>query len=47
MCQRETCGDRKNTNRWCAACISHITEVSLKVHFERNHPDPRIPRPVG
>jgi hypothetical protein len=28
-------------------CGSHTTEISLKVHFERNHPDPRIPGPVG
>jgi hypothetical protein len=47
MCNREDCGEPKNSKPWCSACRCHTTEISLKVHFERNHPDPRIPGPVG
>ncbi len=47
MCNREDCGTPNATTPWCAACSCHTDEHSLKVHFERNHPDPRIPGPVG
>jgi hypothetical protein len=47
MCNRKDCGEPDNEKPWCSACNCHTTEISLRVHFERTHPDPRIPGPVG
>ncbi len=47
MCDRDDCDTPNATTPWCAACSCHITEISLPMHMGRNHPDPRIPGPVG